>query len=122
MAAAIGLRIDYAADDLRRLAKASRDAKQTRRLLALAAIYDGGSRTDAARIGGVGLQVVRDWVRMGYRSLSARPQAHGQDPEAMDAFKKASRKRDCQEFRVRPGGEHHQAMARVKRSPKRTAN
>ena len=62
MAAAIGLRSDYTADDLRGLARASRDAKQTRRLLALAAIYDGGSRTDAARIGGVGLQVVRDWV------------------------------------------------------------
>jgi transposase len=31
-------------------------------LLALAAIYDGGSRTEAARIGGVGLQTVRDWV------------------------------------------------------------
>ena len=46
------------ADDLRRLAKASRDAKQTRRLLALAAIYDGASRTMAARIGGVGLQIV----------------------------------------------------------------
>jgi len=30
--------------------------------LALAEIYDGGSRTDAARIGGVGLQTVRDWV------------------------------------------------------------
>ncbi len=62
MAAAIGLRGDYTADDLRRLAKASRDAKQTRRLLALAAIYDGASRTDAARTGGVGLQVVRDGV------------------------------------------------------------
>ena len=31
-------------------------------LLALAEIYDGGSRSDAARIGGVGLQIVRDWV------------------------------------------------------------
>lgn len=167
MAAAIGLRGDYTANDLRRLAKASRDAKQTRRLLSLASIYDGGNRTEAARIGGVGLQVVRDWVlrfngagpaglidrkapgksallkeehrsalaqaveagptpwrdgvvrwrlvdlaawlreefgitasrqtlgrelrRMGYRSLSARPQTHGQDPEAMEAFKKASR-------------------------------
>jgi transposase len=30
--------------------------------LALAEIYDGGSRTAAARIGGVGLQIVRDWV------------------------------------------------------------
>ena len=37
-------------------------AGQTRRLLALAEIYDGGSRSDAARIGGVGLQIVRDWV------------------------------------------------------------
>jgi transposase len=62
MAAAIGLRSDYGADDLRRLAKASRDARQTRRLLALSVIYDGGSRTEAARIGGVTLQIVRDWV------------------------------------------------------------
>jgi hypothetical protein len=55
MSAVIGLRGDYTANDLRRLAKASRDAKQTRRLLSLAAVYDGGSRTEAARIGGVGL-------------------------------------------------------------------
>ncbi len=34
---------------------------QARRLLALAAIYDGASRTKAATIGGVTLQVVRDW-------------------------------------------------------------
>ena len=58
MAAAIGLRADFTADDLRRLAKASRDAGQTRRLLALAAIYEGALRTHAARIGGVGLQTV----------------------------------------------------------------
>ncbi len=62
MAAAIELRADYGASDLRRLAKASRDARQTRRLLALGVIYDGGSRTEAARVGGVTLQIVRDWV------------------------------------------------------------
>ena len=62
MGAAIPLRTDYDAAALRRLAKASSDSNQTRRLLALAAIYDNGSRTDAARIGGVGLQVIRDWV------------------------------------------------------------
>jgi transposase len=62
MAAAIELRADYAADELRRRAKSSRDARQTRRLLALAVIYEGGSRTDAARVGGVTLQIVRDWV------------------------------------------------------------
>jgi transposase len=62
MGAAVRLRSDYSGDDLRRLARASRDAAQTRRLLSLAAIYDGGSRTMAARTGGVGLQIVRDWV------------------------------------------------------------
>src|SRR6266581_1717745 len=62
MAAAIGVRGDYDAARLRELAKRSDDANQTRRLLALAAIYDGGSRTEAAKIGGVGLQTVRDWV------------------------------------------------------------
>src|SRR4030088_3640726 len=62
MAAAIGVRGDYDAERLREAAKRSEDANQTRRLLALAAINDGGCRGDAARIGGVGLQTVRDWV------------------------------------------------------------
>src|SRR4051794_16777646 len=58
----IALRPDYDAAQLWALAKATRDAGQSRRLLALAEIYDGGSRTRAARIGGVGLQTIRDWV------------------------------------------------------------
>ena len=62
MAAALELRDDFTGDDLRRLARSSRDAKEVRRLLALSAVRDGGSRTEAARIGGVGLQIVRDWV------------------------------------------------------------
>jgi transposase len=62
MAAAVGLRADFTATDLRRLAQSRRDAGQVRRLLSLAMIYDGGSRSGAARIGGVGLQTVRDWV------------------------------------------------------------
>jgi len=62
MAAPIPLRADYGGQALRRLAKASKDANQTRRLLALAAIYDGGRRAAAAEVGGVGLQVIRDWV------------------------------------------------------------
>ena len=166
MGAAIPVRTDYVGDDLRRLARASRDAAQTRRLLALATIYDGGSRSHAAKVGGVGLQVVRDWVErfnaqgpdgllnrkapgrapllsaaqraalagaadagpvpyldgvvrwrlsdlagwlheefgvsasrqtvgrelraMGFRKLSARPRAYGQDPDAVEAFKKNS--------------------------------
>jgi hypothetical protein len=62
MTAAILLRDDFDGAALRLLARQSRDASQTRRLLALAGIYDGGSRPDAARTGGVGLQIVRDWV------------------------------------------------------------
>ena len=58
----VPLRSDFNADGLRAIARKSKDGPQARRLLALAAIYDGASRTEAARIGGVTLQVVRDWV------------------------------------------------------------
>ena len=62
MGAAIGLRDDFDGAALRRLARTTKSANQGRRLLALAEICDGASRSDAARIGGVGLQIVRDWV------------------------------------------------------------
>lgn len=62
MGAAVRLRDDFDGEALRRLARGSRDANQTRRLLALAAVYDGESRSAAARIGGVTLQSIRDWV------------------------------------------------------------
>jgi transposase len=62
MARAIALRPDFSATELRRLARRSKDAAQARRLLALAAIYDGGTRSEAAQIGNVTLQIVRDWV------------------------------------------------------------
>lgn len=162
----IPLRDDFDGRALRRLARASDDANQTRRLLALAAIYDGVSRSEAAKLGGVTVQIVRDWVlrfnaagpnalidkkapgkppvltaehraalaaaveagprpyldgvvrwrlvdlaqwlwdefqvsvsrqtlgrtlrELGYRKISARPQAYRQDPDAMEAFKKTS--------------------------------
>ena len=62
MSIPVPLRTDFNAGAVRRAAKASKDAAQGRRLLALAEIYEGGTRTDAARIGGVGLQTIRDWV------------------------------------------------------------
>ncbi len=62
MGRVVALREDFDGPCLRGLAKASKDAGQSRRLLALAEIYDGGRRKDAARIGDVGLQVIRDWV------------------------------------------------------------
>jgi transposase len=62
MATAIELREDYGAGELRRLAAASKDANQSRRLLSLAAVRDGMNRTEAARIGGMDRQTLRDWV------------------------------------------------------------
>lgn len=62
MGAAIGLRDDFDAAGLRRLARTTKSANQSRPLLAFAEIYDGRSRSDAARIGGVTLQIVRDWA------------------------------------------------------------
>ena|ERR671911_22999 len=50
MAAPIAVREDFDGPGLRRLAKQTKDAAQARRLLALAEIYDGGSRTEAARM------------------------------------------------------------------------
>ncbi len=58
----IGLRDDFDAFQVRAAARKAEDAGQTRRLLALAAIYDGASRSEAAAIGGVTLRIVRDWV------------------------------------------------------------
>ncbi len=58
----ISLREDFDPECLLRLSRQSKDAAQVRRLLALALIYDGGSRSDAARLGNVTLQIIRDWV------------------------------------------------------------
>jgi len=62
MGASIELRSDFDGPRLRELAKRSRDGAQARRLLALAEVYDGRRRSDAARLAGVGLQIIRDWV------------------------------------------------------------
>ena len=67
----IALREDFDAVMLRAVAKKSKDGPQARRLLALAAVYDGATRTEAAKIGGVTLQIVRDWV--------VKLNAHGPD-------------------------------------------
>lgn len=62
MAEATSLRSDFTGDDCRRLARESGHANETRRLLGLASIHDAGSRSHAARWGGVSLQVIRDWA------------------------------------------------------------
>lgn len=62
MSVPVALREDFDAVKLRRLARQAGEAGQVRRLLAIAAIYDGETRSAAAAIGDVGLQTVRDWV------------------------------------------------------------
>ena len=62
MSVPIALWGDFSAFRLRTLAKKTKDGPQARRLLTLAAIYDGAPRTEAAKICDVGLQIIRDWV------------------------------------------------------------
>ena len=69
MAVAI-TRTDYHAAELRDLAVRSRDAAQSRRLLAIAMVLDGSSREDAARQAGMDRQTLRDWVHR-YNELGA---------------------------------------------------
>ena len=79
MPSTVQLRDDYDASRLRGLARRSRDPRQLRRLLALAAVYDGMSRAEAARVGGMDRQTLRDWAHRfneaGPEGLSDRPRA-----------------------------------------------
>jgi transposase len=88
----IPLRADYDAQMTRAAAKQSKDGPQARRLLALAAIYDGATRTEAAQIGGVTVQIVRDWVikfnTLGPVGLIDR-KAPGQRPRLNDVHRAA---------------------------------
>ena len=62
MGTAIAVRADFSSQKLRRLATRVRDAAQARRLLAIAAALDGAAREEAAKIGGMDRQTLRDWV------------------------------------------------------------
>ena len=62
MGQAIAVRTDFTVGEVRRFAKRAKDAAQARRLLAIAAVLDGASREDAATIGGLDRQTLRDWV------------------------------------------------------------
>src|SRR5260370_6367754 len=88
----IPLRADFDAPRLRAIARGTKNAAQTRRLLARAAVYDGARRTEAAAIGGVTLQIVRDWVikfnAHGPDGLIDR-KAPGQPPKLNDAHRAA---------------------------------
>ena len=62
MGTAVAVRTDYSSKELRGLASRVKNAGQARRLLAIAAVLDGASREDAAKLGGMDRQTLRDWV------------------------------------------------------------
>jgi transposase len=91
MAPPVKLREDYSAPELRRLAAATKNANQSRRLLSLAAVLDGMDRTEAARIGGMDRQTLRDWVH--------RFNEHGPDG-LLDSWSKGPEPRLSEEQRL----------------------
>ena len=91
MASAVRLREDYSAAELRGLAAATKNANQSRRLLSLAAVLNGMNRTEAARIGGMERQTLRDWVH--------RFNAHGPDG-VVDSWCKGPEPRLAEEQRT----------------------
>ena len=58
----IAVRTDFTAIEVRRLARRAKDSDQVRRLLAIAAVLDGTSRAEAAKVGRMDRQTLRDWV------------------------------------------------------------
>ncbi|WP_432761560.1 helix-turn-helix domain-containing protein [Rhizobium calliandrae] len=89
MRSGISLRKDFDGEHLRRLARQTKDAAQARRLLALASIYDGNSRSDAARLGNVTLQIVRDWV-MRFNERGPQGLINGKAPAHSSRLKRAA--------------------------------
>lgn len=93
MPAAVRVRTEYSAAELRRLAASSKHANQSRRLLSLAAVLDGMSRDEAARLGGMDRQTLRDWVHRfnadgpeGLKDIRSKGSPPRLSPEQRSAF------------------------------------
>ncbi|MCP4183278.1 MAG: helix-turn-helix domain-containing protein [Hyphomicrobiales bacterium] len=82
MSAAIRIREDYCAEELRVLARVSKDRGQTRRLMSLAAVMEGKSRLESAAIGLMDRQTLQDWVI----------RFNGDGPDGLIEHKSAGRK------------------------------
>jgi transposase len=87
-------RLDFSSADLRREASRCGDARAACRMLAIALVLDGASRTDAARSGGMDRQTLRDWVHRynqegiaGLSNLSAPGRPAALTPEQMPQLK-----------------------------------
>ena len=106
MAAASPLRDDFDGRVLRALAKSSKDANQTRRLLCLAVIYEGGRRSEAAALGGVGLQIIRDWV-LRFNAEGPEGLIDRKPPGASPKLNDAQRQALCELVESRPNPAIH---------------
>jgi hypothetical protein len=85
MGHAIPVRTDYTAGEVRRFAQRAKDAAQARRLLAIAAVLEGASREEAAKIGGMDRQTLRDWVIRFQRAGSGRSHQYSFSGDAAQA-------------------------------------
>ncbi len=85
MGSAVGItRTELDAAGLRRAAGRSRDASAARRMLALALVLEGQSRTEAARSAGMDRQTLRDWVhRYNEAGLAGLSDRHGGGPRPL---------------------------------------
>lgn len=76
--------LEYSAADLRRLMSRQKDGAVVRRLMALALILEGKSRTAAARQSGMERQTLRDWVhRYNAEGLAGLFSRVGRGPEPL---------------------------------------
>ena len=77
-------RLDLSPADLRQAAARTQDAKVARRMLAIALVLEGHSRTDAAQSCAMDRQTLRDWVHRynadGLAGLSDQPRRNGPEP------------------------------------------
>ena len=77
-------RQDLSAADLRQAAARTPDAKVARRMLAIALVLDGCSRTEAAETCAMDRQTLREWVHRynasGLDGLSDQPRRNGPQP------------------------------------------
>src|SRR6266481_338905 len=98
MSIPVSLRGDFKASQLRALARRTKDGPQARRLLTLAAIYDGTTRTEAAKIGGVTLQIIWDWV-MRFNARGASGLLDGKSPGQPTRLNDCATPGDCADHR-----------------------
>jgi len=87
-------RTEHSASDLRAAAAKSRDGGQVRRLLALALVLEGVSRSEAAERSGMDRQTLRDWVhRYNAEGIEGLTSGHGPgQPASLNADQMAELK------------------------------